>query len=146
MAETKRMTVEEVVAYLLEGEGWTFCASRWARVRVGALEAVDAGCLTEDLGGGTRPAAADREQEWCELFDQLRDLTLELCDRVGEAAFVSTRRASRPPSPLARRRAIMALAGGGVLMSLGERSSVSGSATAARPEGGRSCGCWKGSW
>jgi hypothetical protein len=31
MAETKRMTAEQVVAYLLEGEeGWTSCASRCA--------------------------------------------------------------------------------------------------------------------
>jgi hypothetical protein len=29
MAETKRMTAEQVVGYLLEGEGLDFCASRW---------------------------------------------------------------------------------------------------------------------
>jgi hypothetical protein len=28
MAERKRMTAEQVVGYLLEGEGWTICASR----------------------------------------------------------------------------------------------------------------------
>ena len=49
--------------------------------RGGALEPFDAGGLTEDVGGGERSAAADRELCRCELFDQLRDLMLELRDR-----------------------------------------------------------------
>jgi hypothetical protein len=41
-----------------------------AGVGVGALEAVDAGGLAEDLRGRERPAAADREQRRSELLDE----------------------------------------------------------------------------
>ena len=49
-------------------------------VGVGGAEAVDAGGLADDLGGGQRAAAADREQRGRERADAGRDLLFKGSD------------------------------------------------------------------
>jgi len=67
-----------------------------AGVGVVALEAVDAGGLADDLGGGERPAAADRDQRRRERLDERCDLCLERVDLDGELAAALGDFASEP--------------------------------------------------
>jgi hypothetical protein len=70
----------ESVALPVRGPDGQWRGAVVACVGVLALEAFDAGGLTEDLRCRQRPAAADRDQRGRELLDQRGDLALELVD------------------------------------------------------------------
>ena len=57
-----------------------------AGVGVVGVEAVDAGGLTEDLGGRERPAAVDREQRRGKCADERDQLLFEFVDLDGQLA------------------------------------------------------------